>query len=186
MGGRKFRLSRKNDERKRQWKKRKALLVSIPRELVVLRSFKLSFPVSVYAEGHVESLESLSSRLASLSLPESWKIASKKPLTLCKLRVQHESSQARADVSLSLNINNQLQWSLSLTSKQLDPVSCPLLSCVPPTLTSASTVCSLLRMLNATKICLGNPDEKFFDHWRQRSLTLHGSSGNSKVMLYPL
>ena len=94
--------------------------------------------------------------------------------------MQAMASQARADVSLNLSINNQLQWSLLLMSKQLDPVSCTLLSCVSPTLTSASTVCSLLRMLNATKSCLGNPDKKFFDHWHQRSLTLHGSSGNSK------
>ena len=100
MGGRKFQLShRKNTERKRQWKKQLPLLVSIPREPVTLSSFKLSLPVSVYTEGNVHSLESLSSRLRSLSLPESWMIASMSPLTLCKLRVHQESSQARADVS---------------------------------------------------------------------------------------
>ena len=144
MGGRKFRLSRrKNEERKRQWKKNEALVVSIPRELVTITSFKLSFPVSVYAEGNISSLESLSSRLASLSLPDSWIIANTRPLTLCKLRVQHEPSLARADVSMSLCITDQLQWSLSLTNRQLDPVLCPLLSGVPLVLTSAALVCSL-------------------------------------------
>jgi hypothetical protein len=54
----------------------------------------------VYPEGNISSLESLSSRLASLSLPDSWIIANTRPLTLYKLRVQHEpSSSARADVS---------------------------------------------------------------------------------------
>ena len=111
MGGRKFLLSRrKNSERKKRLKKKGALQVSIPRELVCLRSFRLSFPISVFAEGHVLSLESLSSRIATLSLPESWKIASLNPLTLCQLRIQHKSSQARADVSLSLSITIQLQY----------------------------------------------------------------------------
>lgn len=113
MGRRKYRLShRKNTECKRQWKKQLPLLVSIPQELVTLSSFKLSLPVSVYTEGNVHSLESLSSRLRSLSLPESWMIASMNPLTLCKLRVHQESSQATADVSLSVSINNQLHWLL--------------------------------------------------------------------------
>ena len=98
MGGRKFRLScRKNEERKRQWKKTDSLLVFSPRELVTLKSFRLSFPVSVYTEGHVSSLESLSSRLASLPLPESWKIASMNPLTL---RVQPEALETARFVEM--------------------------------------------------------------------------------------
>ena len=157
--------------------------MSIPRELVTLSSFKLSLPVSVYTEGNVHSLELLSSRLRSLSLPESWMIASMNPLTLCKLRVHQESSQARADVSLSVSINNQLHWLLSVSNKQIDPASCPLLSGVLPTLTSVSTVWSLLKLLNATKICIGNPDQKFIDNWNHRSLTLHGSSGRTKSFL---
>jgi hypothetical protein len=186
MGGRKFRLSRrKNEERKRQLKKNKPLVVSIPRELVTITSFKLSFPISVYTEGNISSLESLSSRLASLSLPDSWIIANTRPLTLCKLRVQHEpSSSARADVSMSLSVTDQLQWSLSLTNKQLDPGLCPLLSGVPLTLTSAATVCSVLRILNSTKMCIGNPDKQFLDIWKQRSLTLHGSLGKSSYALH--
>lgn len=178
MGGRKFLLSkRKNSERKKRLKKKGALQVSIPRELVCLRSFRLSYPVSVFVEGHVLSLESLASRISSLSLPESWKIASLNPLTLCQLRIQHKSSQTRADVSLCLSITNQLQWSLTVTDQPVNPALCPFLSGVQPTLNSASAVFFLLRVLNATKICLGNPDKKFLDHWHRRSLTLHGSSG---------
>ena len=185
MGGRKFRLShRKNKERKQRLKKNKSLVVSIPRELVTITSFKLSFPISVYAEGTVSSLESLSSRLVSLPLPDSWIVANKRPLTLCKLRVQHDPSSARADVSMSLGITDQLQWSLSLTNKQLDPSLCPLLSGMPPALTSATIVCSLLRLLNSTKICVGNPDTQFLNIWKQRSLTLHGSSGKSSHALH--
>ena len=108
---------------------------------------------------------------------ESWKIASLNPLTLCQLRIQHKSSQARADVSLSFSITRQLQWSLMVTDQLVNLASCPFLSVVQPTLNSTSAGFSLLRVLNATKICLGNPDKKFLDHWRQRSLTLHGNSG---------
>ena len=187
MGGRKFRLSRhKNEERKRRLKKNKSMVVSIPRELVTITSFKLSFPISVYAEGTISSLESLSSRLASLPLPDSWIIANTRPLMLCKLRVQNDPSSARADVSMSVGVTDHLQWSLSLTNKQLDPGLCPVLSGVPSALTSATAVCSLLRLLNSTKICVGNPDTQFLDIWKQRSLTLHGSSGKSSHALHTI
>ena len=162
------------------------MVVSIPRELVTITSFKLSFPISVYAEGTISSLESLSSRLASLPLPDSWIIAKSRPLTLCKLRVQLDSSSARADVSMSVGVTDQLQWSLSLTNKQLDPGLCPLLSGVLSALTSATAVCSLLRLLNSTRICVGNPDTQFLDIWKQCSLTLHGSSGKSSYALHTI
>ena len=69
---------------------------------------------------------------------------------------------------------------------QLDPGLCPLLSGVPSALTSAAAVCSLLRLLNSTKICIGNPDTQFLDIWKQRSLTLHGSSGKSSHALHTI
>ena len=92
-------------------------------------------------------------------------------------------TQDRVDVSMSVGVTDQLQWLLSSTNKQLDPGLCPLLSGVPSALTSATAVCSLLRLLNSTKICVGNPDTQFLDIWKQRSLTLHGSSGKSSHAL---
>ena len=151
MGGKKFRLSRhKNEEQKRRLKN-KSLVVSIPRELVIPLHSNLAFQYLCNAEGTISSLESLSSRLASLPLLDSWIIANTRPLTLCKLRIQHEPSSARADVSMSIGVTDQLKWSLSLTNKQLDPGLCPLLSGVPSALTSAMAVCSLSRLLNSTK-----------------------------------
>ena len=105
----------------------------------------------MYVKGTISSLESLSSRRALLPLPNSWIIANIRPLMLCKLCVQHDLISARADISMSLCVPDQLQWSLSLMNKQLDPGLCPLFSGVPPALYSAVTVCSLLRLLDSTK-----------------------------------
>ena len=71
MGRRKFRLSvhRKNEERKgQQMKSEKAtadssltLAVTILRHLVTTKVLKISIPVSAYQDGHVVSIDQLSS-----------------------------------------------------------------------------------------------------------------------------
>ena len=105
MGRKKFRLSthRKNEECKRQkkevdWQTDKdlSLVVSIPRWLVTVRvsALTVSLPLSLYWDGHVTSVNSLQTHLKSLSLPESWILASSHPLVLSKLHVLPEASQA--------------------------------------------------------------------------------------------
>ena len=93
MGRRKFRLSvhRKNEERKRQWKKSEhiaadsSLVVTIPRKLVTISAFKISIPMSAYKDGPVASADKLYSWLQSFPLPKGWIFASAKPLILSKV-----------------------------------------------------------------------------------------------------
>ena len=151
---------------------------SIPLGLVEIESFKLSLPLSLYLNGHVGTVDSLHSRLLSQSLPDSWVVSSKSPLTLAKIRVQCQSPSARVDVAFTLSVCDDLNWSLLLFTLPLEPASCPLLQAIPTTLKSAAAVCSLMRLINSTKICIGNPDKNFLDQWRQRSLSLHGTCGN--------
>ena len=188
MGRRKFRLSvhRKNEERIKQWKKNlknlkqtvegPSLVVTIPRNLITISAFKISFPVSMFRDGAISSVDQLHSRLTSLSLPKSWMFASVKPLVLSKVRVKPQTTQA--DVLFSLTIDDRLEWSLFLQNVSLDFRRCPLLRRASLTLNSASAVHDLLNFIDTSKICNGNREKKFLDQWHQRSLTLHGSYGS--------
>ena len=174
MGKRKFRLSvhRKNEERKRQQKKTEettaesALVVSIPRHLVTISAFEISIPVSAYQDGPVISVDQLCSRLTSIPLLKSWVISSTKPLILSKVRVNTRTMNS--DILFTISIDAGMKWSLFLQQALLDSRRCPLLRKVPAlTLNSVGTVHQLLSIVDASKICRGNPEKKFIDQWQQ-------------------
>lgn len=190
MEKRKFRLSvhRKKEKWKRQQKKTEettarsalSLVVSIPRYQVTISDFEISIPVSAYRDGPVISVDQLCSRLTSLSLPKSWVISSTKPLILSKVRVN--TLTMNSDILFIISIDAGMKWSLFLQQTLLDSRRCPLLRKVPTlTLNSVGTVHQLLSIVDASKICRGNPEKKFLDQWQQRSITLHGSSGETIV-----
>ena len=164
MGGRKFRLGthRKNEERKKQRAEPAPppLVVSISLQLVTIPALMISLPLAAYADGRVHSSESLWVRLSSLSLPTSWIIASRTPLTLCKLRVHQEGEASRADVTFTLSISSELEWTLSFVNLKLNSTVCPLLAEMPHTLDSVAAVRCLMMLLDSTNLCIGNPDGK--------------------------
>ena len=189
MGGRKFRLGthRKNEERKRKRKREQedveqcdqplTLVISIPHNIVTVPSLTISLPVASYISGLVHSSETLGTRLAaSLVLPPLWMTNSSAPLTLCKLRVGQEEQASRPDITTIIRLSDNLEWTLFIFGKELCPQSCPLLRELPLQLTSVAAVGDMMRLLDSTKLCVGNSDEKFLELWHHRSLTLHGSS----------
>jgi len=134
----------------------------------------ISLPVSMYHEGTVTTVEHLSSRLRNCdSLPSMWIIARQNPLLLCKQRMQG----TRASLNISVSVQPDFCWVVSVGSQELTSVLCPLLVSVPDKMTSASAVCELLSTLDGMRICPGNHEPKFLEQWKYRSLTLHGSSG---------
>ncbi len=150
-------------------------------------SFLLSFPISLYTDSNISSLESLSSRLTSMSLPESWIFASTRhSLTLCKLRVltrddNHadsttSSASSRADVTLYICVIKNMNWSLFVVDMQVNMTECPLLDGMPVVINSVSSIINIIKTLNSARVCSGNSEKKFLDHWHQRSLTLNSSS----------
>lgn len=157
MGGNKLRLSHR---------KRKSQL-----------SLVVSLPLSLYSSLKINSLSSLHSSLLSQPLPESWTIAAKDPLTLVKLRVVCQDFHPQVDPLITLAVHSRLTWTLSVLNKHLDPAVNPSLTHLPSTLTSAKSVQVVLQAIDSLTLCLGNPDQKFQDLWKHRSVTLHGSSG---------
>ena len=192
MGGRKFRLSthRKNEERKKRRMKNEerkkqtaepdpsplSLVVSISLQLVTIPALIISLPLASYINGCIQSSESLYLRLCSLPLPSSWHIASRTPLTLCKLRLHQTEQASRADTIFTFRISSELKWTLSFLNQTLSAAGCPLLAEVPQFLTSVVAVRKLMMLLDSTMVCTGNPDSKFLDLVQHRALTLHGSA----------
>ncbi len=138
----------------------------------------VSIPISFYLSRQATP-EPLHSLVAE-SLPERW------TLTMVKLRVQH-SDFPKVDVIVTLCVQSQLTWTLSVLNVSLDPSLNPALTCFNPTLSGASAVVSLLRAIDSLNCCVGNPDLKFLDLWKHRSSTLHFSSGNLfKQLIVPV
>ena len=133
MGGCKFRLSthRKNEERKKRQKK-------IEQKQTNLEDFSspcltMSLPISAYHDGSVLKIASLFSRLlSSHCMPSSWIVARQIPLLLCKLSI-HDTI---ASLSISLSIQHDFSWTVTVGSQSLTSDLCLLLVGVPDRLAS--------------------------------------------------
>ena len=152
--------------------------VNIPRHQVTISAFEISIPVSAYREDLWYSLSKLCSRLSSTPLPKSWVICATKPFILSKVCVNTQTMNS--DILFTISIDAGMKWSLFIQQALLDSRRCPLLQKVPVlTLNSVGTVRKLLSIVDALKICRGNPEKKFLDQWKQRFITLHSSSGKT-------
>ena len=199
MGGRKFKLSvhRKNEERKKMAKRKSpdtknacttSQVVTPPVEPPEL-SLNISIPLDVFVNGHCSSLDSISNRLLSWmtsarpSHMDSWKIASQDPLVLCKLHIQESEQGSMVEATMTITIDRELKFAVVFKQQNLTATRCPLLNDLPTITDSVSSVSCLLQFLDSIKHCIGNPDKHFIEMWKQRSLTLHGCSGNYSVCI---
>ncbi len=153
MGGRKLHFDQRKDRQKHRQE----------------QSDVVSLPVS-----SALTLESLYSCLVTETLPGSWNVAAKNPIILVKLRV-HQTS--RVDVVITLVVNENLTWTLSVFNIRLDPASNPSLGSIASTIIAASDVLNIVQVVDSLRCCAGNGDARFLDLFKHRSTTLHGSSG---------
>ena len=64
-------------------------------------------------------------------------------------------------VLYALRVQQGFCWAVSLRGICLNRDSCPLLTALPETLTSVSSVCLATAELSSYRVCEGNPDERF-------------------------
>ncbi len=195
MGGRKLRLStRKNEERKKYsveslivsvvlTKNILALPVSIPRHLIERPVLAVSIPLTAFTDSRACSLKRLQSRLQVTKLPPTWVDVSHEdslhPLTLCQVK----PTLPRADVTFTLSITDEFEWTLTFHDHFLDGHKCEVLGGTPQALDSVSKVCQLLWALNSSKVCMGNDDKKFLEVMDHRAKTLQ-SDGKFATWIY--
>lgn len=157
MGKRKIRFdARKNYERKKHARARAITQPQHDTELVV------TLPRSAYTTAAVAEVAALQSRLTiSHTLPNDWisTLLSSNDLALYKLTVSPPLMSAK--VQYMLTISNDLSWVLCIGQKEIKRSECQMLQDVGHLLSSVEEVISLLVAIDNSKICVGNPDEKF-------------------------
>ncbi len=165
MGGRKFRLSvRKYNEKKEPL----SLIVTIEltKDLTVL---KVSLPRELYCP--VETLSTLKAQLTSQPLPPQW-FFSPSGASICLFKIQHQESAV--EISFSVSIDEHLQWSVTIGDRTLSPVNSPTLASVPSILGGISHVLQLFTFLDSCRPCTGNSEQKFMDVARHRESIQQG------------
>ena len=178
MGRRKFRLSvhRKNLERKKSdvttlpisidLSHVGVFQVSIPRHIVEVPRLSDSLPQSSFTTNIALSVQSLLNRLLTIDLPPHWIDATEgsapvHQLTLCKL--QQQQAAVPVSVLFTLAIDDSFKWSLTLVHRNIDGLRDGVLGATPPALRTVEHVLQLLATLDSSKICTGNPEQRFLE-----------------------
>ena len=156
------------------------LKISIPvKHMVHLPALCVSLPIQFYFDAPLPDVHTLCARIACASspLPSSWIInSSEPPLILCKLE-KFQKFPPKFNISITLSVDNKLQWNVTFLQPKLEPRNCCLLQELPTIIYSVSRLQSILSAINSSKFCMGNPDNDIVQMWKERSLTLHGFNG---------
>lgn len=161
MGRRKFHcIVRKNGERKKY---------ATPTSLVI------SIPTSKLPTSNIDSLESQ----LSTSKPLSWTLTAVfeeeygEKLVICYI----ETPQQTPIIKYSITIRQDFSWFLGVFGNTLMPQSCPVLRYTPDTLDSVDRVLQFISVIESSKICRGNSEEKFMELAKRRIGVFKNHSG---------
>ena len=144
------------------------LKVKVP--LNLLKPFVVSIPLASYVNAPASSGQALVARLvATNQLPSGWSYSS---TTLYK--VQCTQQQPTPSVTFSLTISDTLTWALNIGSIPILPTHLP---AVPSKLIHYHQLVSLLLTLDNSKLCIGNPDEKYMSLIKSHHGNLHDQTG---------
>ena len=160
--------TKKNEKRKKL--AHRTLPVSVPLNSVTV--LKVSIPLcavkgsDTIAKATASNLEILRVRLASLGLlPPNWAVVSPETsedamLVMVKLAT---SSLPSVSTPFSVAIRETFTWTLTVADHPLERGDSEALAGIPPVIDSPYGVVNLLKTLDASKICTGNPDDKFVE-----------------------
>ncbi len=168
MGGRKHQLSvRKYQERMKPLSL--VVTINLTKEISVLT---LSLPRELYMTCPVDTLLALKACLEVQSLPPHWFLSSS-DASLSLFKIQHQKDTTAIEVSV--HIDEHLQWSITISGKNLTPVNSPALAQISSGLGSISYVMQLLALLDSCRLCTGNSEQKFLDVAKHRESTQKGN-----------
>lgn len=123
------------------------------------------------------SLPSLHSVLHSYTslnpLPFPWIVASDDPAIFCRIKVNLDK---HVEVDFTVRVDPALKWRVFFKEQELDSRKYPLLAELPDCLGNIESVMQIINKLNGVQLCSGNPDDKYIELFKQRALTLHGTS----------
>ena len=212
--GRKFRLTaRKNLERKKSEKQKAANSVSeshivkIPLRVVsvfpvsIPISFPVSLPLQVFKNAPAPSVSLLYSRvLLTSSFPPGktldvlYSYGCEKNLCVCVGWVDctsqsgkfacYKPATAKSPLEVCWTLHKDFSWELRCCGQLVQLKSCALLQRIPSVVTTVSGVEQALLLLQHSRICSGNSDEKFLALARTRRGQFMDSTGVYTFILH--
>ena len=84
-------------------------------------------------------------------------------------------------VEFSIDIDQELRWTLSVHGKKLEVLPDSIKS-LPPLFSSLSMLREMVAYLDNMVLCRGNPDNKFSSLASSKNGIFHGVSGRSKLL----
>ena len=159
------------------------LVISLPRnKLTTGDDLVVRYPQTSYTTSGTAALHEMLMH-SGITLPEGWicSIVSDTYVALFKLAVT--PSLMRADFTHMITISFSGTWTLSVDRKEVNALQCPLLEGFPTQLLSVDNVMAIISMLDKCTLCVGNPDEIFFDLIEKYHGTFNDSSGSNLIRI---
>ena len=75
----------------------------------------------------------------------------------------------------TISIGRELEWSMHHLEHTLSGLNCPMLAELPSKIENVAVVQQMINLIDNSKQCIGNADDKFIELFKERKLTLHGS-----------
>lgn len=82
---------------------------------------------------------------------------------LVLVKLSSSSSPSTVSTSLSVTIKENLEWILTVGDHHFEKGNSEVLEDTPSIIDSVFRMINLLKTLDACRICIGNPDAKFFE-----------------------
>ena len=158
MGKRKLRFDvRKNYERKRQ-------RVSLANEVNAVQPVISSPPTPTTINAcDVNSLQTLSHD----KLPPGWTLTCVSSQTdedsLALYKLQLQQPLASVNIACMVTISPDCSWTVCIGNKIINTTQCSRLNSLPEVINGVDELMELLLVIDGSKHCTGNPDDKFTD-----------------------
>ena len=145
----------------------------------------VSVPLSAFTAPPVSSVAQLHARVTAANcLPQNWVNMSTSTLqtpapSLLFCHLQCQLPLLNSQVAYSIQIDQHLNWTLTIFGKRVENAQCSLLATFPSKLTNVDDVVALLQKTERGKLCTGNPDQQFICLTEQQGGVLLDQSGEN-------
>jgi len=118
-------------------------------------------------------------RFLNAHLQHPWVVVSDQPIIVCRHKINEGK---HVEVDFTIRIDHAMYWKLFLKDTELHPSTCPLLEGLPTCLKDMKSILQIMKKLDETEFCQGNPDSKFIELIKQRATTLNAILSTSFLM----
>ncbi len=139
---------------------------------------KISLPLSCFTCLPLPTVRALHSRITTAQLlPSGWVDGTRceQELTLCRLT--SDPDRPTPSIRFTITIVEDFTWIVFFHAQRLEKDSSCVLQEVPSTVRSPNEIARLTTVIDCSKLCVGNPDDKFIPLLSRREGTFKDQSG---------